>query len=96
MLTAQAPGTEVLIYVVDTNDVERLEEAGRELQAVLKYDELQRAILLVYANKQVCSIPPTQLYVSRTHHSSAHTQDLPSAQSLSTVADRLGLTKMRR
>jgi hypothetical protein len=24
-----APGTEVLIYVVDTNDVEWLEEAGR-------------------------------------------------------------------
>jgi hypothetical protein len=52
--------------------VERLEEAGRELQALLKYDELQRAILLVYANKQVCSIPPTQLYVAHSPQLCTH------------------------
>lgn len=42
-----------LIFVVDSNDRERLQEARDELWAVLEADELKDAFLLVLANKQV-------------------------------------------
>ncbi|VDO10499.1 unnamed protein product [Rodentolepis nana] len=41
-----------LIFVVDSNDRERLGDAREELWAVLEADELKSAILLVLANKQ--------------------------------------------
>lgn len=45
-------GTEVLIYVIDSNDRERIGEAVEELEKLLREDELRDAILLVFANKQ--------------------------------------------
>lgn len=45
-------GTDAIIYVVDSNDPERLEESRKELEAMLRFEELDRAMLLVYANKQ--------------------------------------------
>jgi ADP-ribosylation factor protein 1 len=45
-------GTEGLIFVVDSNDQERVGLAREELQHLLKQDELRNAHLLVYANKQ--------------------------------------------
>ena len=44
--------TEGLIWVVDSNDVCRIEEAREELQRLLEEEELREAVLLVYANKQ--------------------------------------------
>ncbi|XP_034934044.1 ADP-ribosylation factor 2 [Chelonus insularis] len=44
--------TQGLIYVVDSNDKERISEAERELANMLKEDELRDAVLLVFANKQ--------------------------------------------
>ncbi|XP_011298532.1 ADP-ribosylation factor 2 [Diachasma alloeum] len=44
--------TQGLIYVVDSNDRERIAEAERELANMLKEDELRDAVLLVFANKQ--------------------------------------------
>lgn len=44
--------TQGLIYVVDSNDRERIGEAERELANMLKEDELRDAVLLVFANKQ--------------------------------------------
>jgi small GTP-binding protein len=44
--------TQGLIFVVDSNDVTRVEEARNELHGLLEEDELRDAILLVYANKQ--------------------------------------------
>ncbi|KTF75875.1 hypothetical protein cypCar_00044531 [Cyprinus carpio] len=41
-----------LIFVVDSNDRERAQEAAEELQKMLQEDELRDAILLVFANKQ--------------------------------------------
>src|SRR5690348_8533667 len=41
-----------VIYVVDSNDNERMEEAAEELQTMLNQPELHAAQLLVYANKQ--------------------------------------------
>lgn len=42
-----------LIFVVDSNDRERIGEAKEELMRMLSEDELKEAVLLVFANKQV-------------------------------------------
>lgn len=44
--------TQGLIFVVDSNDRERIAEANDELQKMLQEEELSDAILLVFANKQ--------------------------------------------
>lgn len=44
-----------LIFVIDSNDRERVGEARDELQRMLSEDELRDAILLIFANKQVRS-----------------------------------------
>jgi small GTP-binding protein len=45
-------GTDAVIFVVDSNDPERLQEAKEELFALMDNDALRNASLLVYANKQ--------------------------------------------
>uniref|UniRef100_UPI00398F2CA5 ADP-ribosylation factor 4-like n=1 Tax=Pristiophorus japonicus TaxID=55135 RepID=UPI00398F2CA5 len=44
--------TQALIFVVDSNDRERIQESAEELQKMLCEDELRDAVLLVFANKQ--------------------------------------------
>jgi len=44
--------TQGLIFVVDSNDRERVTEAKEELGRMLGEDELRDAVLLVFANKQ--------------------------------------------
>lgn len=44
--------TQGLIFVVDSNDRERITEAREELMRMLSEDELREAVLLVFANKQ--------------------------------------------
>ncbi|EOX91542.1 ADP-ribosylation factor A1F isoform 1 [Theobroma cacao] len=44
--------TQGLIFVVDSNDRERISEARDELHRMLSEDELRDATLLVFANKQ--------------------------------------------
>ncbi|CAK8672397.1 ADP-ribosylation factor 2-like [Clavelina lepadiformis] len=44
--------TQGLIFVVDSNDRERLSEARDELNRMINEDELRDAVLLVFANKQ--------------------------------------------
>ncbi|TNN67528.1 ADP-ribosylation factor 1 [Liparis tanakae] len=44
--------TQGLIFVVDSNDRERCQEAREELARMLSEDELRDAVLLVFANKQ--------------------------------------------
>merc|ERR1711963_604318 len=44
--------TQGLIFVIDSNDRERVGEAKEELMRMLNEDELRDAILLVFANKQ--------------------------------------------
>ena len=54
--------TQGIIFVVDSNDRDRVVEAREELQRMLNEDELRDALLLVFANKQdlpVC-IPKAQ------------------------------------
>ena len=40
--------------MVDSNDRERIGEAREELMRMLAEDELRDAVLLIFANKQVC------------------------------------------
>lgn len=42
-----------LIFVVDSNDRERVGEVREELMRMLAEDELRDAVLLIFANKQV-------------------------------------------
>merc|ERR1711953_1511985 len=45
-------GTQGLIFVVDSNDRDRIEESREELMKMLDEDEMRDAVLLVFANKQ--------------------------------------------
>ena len=45
-------GTNAVIYVVDSNDRDRVEDAREELSKMLSEDELQDSVLLVFADKQ--------------------------------------------
>jgi ADP-ribosylation factor 1/2 len=52
LVLADFQNTQGIIFVVDSNDRERVSEAREELQRMLNEDELRSAILLVFANKQ--------------------------------------------
>eukprot|EP00930_Biecheleria_cincta_P079569 TRINITY_DN6745_c0_g3_i2.p1 TRINITY_DN6745_c0_g3~~TRINITY_DN6745_c0_g3_i2.p1 ORF type:complete len:182 (+),score=36.95 TRINITY_DN6745_c0_g3_i2:89-634(+) len=45
-------GTQGLIFVVDSNDRDRVEDAREEMTKMLNEDEMRDAVLLVFANKQ--------------------------------------------
>lgn len=45
-------GTQALIFVVDSRDRARLDEARAELHRILTDREMRRCVLLVFANKQ--------------------------------------------
>lgn len=47
--------------MVDSNDRERVNEAREELMRMLAEDELRDAVLLIFANKQVWTIPIASL-----------------------------------
>ena len=44
--------TDGLIFVVDSNDRDRIEDAGKELKKLLEAEELKDCPVLVYANKE--------------------------------------------
>uniref|UniRef100_A0A7S2XAV3 ADP-ribosylation factor n=1 Tax=Lotharella oceanica TaxID=641309 RepID=A0A7S2XAV3_9EUKA len=44
--------TDGIVFVVDSNDQERLDVAREELETTLAFDELKDAAVLVFANKQ--------------------------------------------
>ena len=55
--------TQGIIFVVDSNDRDRVVEAREELQRMLNEDELRDALLLVFANKQDLPVSqPASLY----------------------------------
>jgi len=56
--------------VVDSNDRERVNEAREELMRMLAEDELRDAVLLVFANKQVC---PRKVSCCKSPDSVQHT-----------------------
>jgi ADP-ribosylation factor protein 1 len=58
--------TQGIIFVVDSNDRDRVVEAREELQRMLNEDELRDAMLLVFANKQDLPVSRRQLHISNT------------------------------
>ena len=44
--------TDAIIFVVDSNDSERIEDAKEELSRILQEDRLKDSKILIYANKQ--------------------------------------------
>lgn len=56
--------TQALVYVVDCNDRERMEENEMELTRLMGDDELRDAVLLVYANKMDLPNAMTQAEVT--------------------------------
>ena len=49
---------QAIIYVVDSSDTERIGTSAEEFHAILDEEELRDALILVYANKQACSLHP--------------------------------------
>ena len=45
-------GTQALIFVVDSSDRERVEEARKELHMIVNDREMREVVILVFANKQ--------------------------------------------
>ncbi len=45
-------GTQGLVFVIDSSDRERMEEARTELTRIIQDREMKDALLLVFANKQ--------------------------------------------
>ena len=49
---SDAIGTQGLIFVVDSSDRDRLDEARQELHRIISDREMKESLLLVFANKQ--------------------------------------------
>ena len=49
---AEYTGTQGLIFVIDSNDRQRIGEARQELHRIILDREMKDALLLVFANKQ--------------------------------------------
>lgn len=46
------PGTQGLIFVIDSSDKVRIDEARQELHRIINDREMKESLLLVFANKQ--------------------------------------------
>ena len=57
--------TDGIIFVVDSNDRDRIEDAGEELKIMLAEEELKDCAVLVMANKQDLNgaLPPSEVVV---------------------------------
>ncbi len=89
-----------LIFVVDSNDRERVNEGREELMRMLAEDELREAVLLVFANKQVltafnwlCALLSSCMFLHIWHVFVR--QDLPNAMNAAEITDKLGLHSLR-
>jgi len=60
--------TQGIIFVVDSNDRDRIVEAREELQRMLNEDELRDAMLLVFANKQDLPVSPALATTRKDAH----------------------------
>ncbi|CAK5091202.1 unnamed protein product [Meloidogyne enterolobii] len=56
-------GTQALIFVVDSADVDRIDEARHELHKIVNDREMREAAILIFANKQDLpgALQPTEL-----------------------------------
>src|SRR5271155_308942 len=71
---ADYQNTHGIVFVVDSNDRDRVSDARDELAALIRTDELRDAVLLVYANKQDLpdSMTPTEITEKLGLHNIRH------------------------
>lgn len=82
-------GTQGLVFVVDSQDRERIDEAKQELHRILSDREMKECLLLVFANKQ--DLPGGVL----TNIGESSAIDTTLAMSPAEVTEKLGLHRMR-
>lgn len=80
-------GTQGLIFVVDSNDRDRMNEAKTELARIIQDREMKDALLLVFANKQDIpgggSLPYPPYLASSSLHMLKHLRSVSDASSRS-------------
>jgi len=85
-------GTQGLVFVVDSQDRERLDEAKQELHRILSDREMKECLLLVFANKQ--DLPGgAYLVFNQDRHSMWINSS--AAMAPAEVTEKLGLHRMR-
>lgn len=68
MLMSFLTGTQGLIFVIDSSDRNRMDEARQELHRIINDREMKDSLLLVFANKQDLAEgnnPPSSPFISR-------------------------------
>lgn len=83
-------GTQGLVFVVDSQDRERIDEAKQELHRILSDREMKECLLLVFANKQ--DLPGGILFSLKIYHKLITSSP---AMSPAEVTEKLGLHRMR-
>jgi ADP-ribosylation factor 1/2 len=88
--------TQGIIFVVDSNDRDRIAEAREELQRMLNEDELRDALLLVFANKQDLPVGTSSRYLSLLVCRSDVLCFPQNAMSPAEITQQLGLQSLTR
>lgn len=83
--------TQGIIFVVDSNDRDRVVEAREELQRMLNEDELRDALLLVFANKQ--DLP---VRIGQFERNALSLICFQNAMNAAEITDKLGLHSLRQ
>lgn len=83
-------GTQGLVFVVDSQDKERIDEAQQELHRILIDREMKECLLLVFANKQ--DLPGG---IATCFYALYRELTCPLAMSPAEVTEKLGLHRMR-
>ncbi len=83
--------TQGIIFVVDSNDRDRVVEAREELQRMLNEDELRDALLLVFANKQDLPVSLQQYHIY-----GKWLRNSQNAMNAAEITDKLGLHSLRQ
>lgn len=86
-------GTQGLVFVIDSQDRDRIDEAKQELHRILQDREMKECLLLVFANKQDLPDGPFDCFdVPYLYSSLMFTRTAMSPQE---VTEKLGLPRMR-
>lgn len=88
-------GTQGLVFVVDSQDRERIDEAKQELHRILSDREMKECLLLVFANKQDLPGGASAIRISSFAPFLMHTLSFHAAMSPAEVTEKLGLHRMR-
>jgi ADP-ribosylation factor family len=93
----EGTGTQGLIFVIDSSDRDRIDEARQELHRIINDREMKESLLLVFANKQDVAggayTPPLSLSSARVPNNKL--TRLPTAMKPQEVTDALKLSQLK-